>query len=155
MLRRKAPNLKAVAMEMSTAFSSAVEEHLPGVVIVFDRHHVSALINKGIEDLGREQQSQLDKEGQKILKGTRFLLLKNYETLDQEKQTRLAQLLRANTPLLTIHTMKEPFREFWEKESIEQAIPFLGAWCTDAENSVVKERKKIATICPGKTIRLK
>jgi transposase len=144
-LRRKAPNLKAIAMDMSTAFSSAVEEHLPGVAIVFDRYHVSALINKGIEDLRREQQSQLDEEGQKVLKGTRFLLLKNYETLDQEKQTRLAQLLQANAPLLTIHTMKEQFREFWEKESIEQAIPFLDAWCTDAEKSGVKELKKIAT----------
>lgn len=144
-LRRKAPNLKAIAMDMSTAFSSAVEEHLPGVAIVFDRYHVSALMNKGIEDLRREQQSQLDEEGQKVLKGTRFLLLKNYETLDQEKQTRLAQLLQANAPLLAIHTMKEQFREFWEKESIDQAIPFLDAWCTDAENSGVKELKKIAT----------
>jgi len=144
-LRRKAPNLKAIAMDMSTAFSSAVEEHLPGVAIVFDRYHVSALMNKGIEDLRREQQSQLDEEGQKALKGTRFLLLKNYETLDQEKQTRLAQLLQANAPLLTIHTMKEQFREFWEKDSIDQAIPFLDAWCTDAENSGVKELKKIAT----------
>jgi transposase len=144
-LRRKAPNLKAIAMDMSTAFSSAVEEHLPGVAIVFDRYHVSALMNKGIEDLRREQQSQLDEEGQKVLKGTRFLLLKNYETLDQEKQTRLAQLLQANAPLLTLHTMKEQFREFWEKDSIEQAIPFLDAWCTDAEKSGVKELKKIAT----------
>ncbi len=144
-LRRKAPNLKAIAMDMSTAFSSAVEEHLPGVAIVFDRYHVSALMNKGIEDLRREQQSQLDEEGQKVLKGTRFLLLKNYETLNQEKQTRLAQLLEANAPLLAIHTMKEQFREFWEKDSIEQAIPFLDAWCTDAENSGVKELKKIAT----------
>jgi len=144
-LRRKAPNLKAIAMDMSTAFSSAVGEHLPGVAIVFDRYHVSALMNKGIEDLRREQQSQLDEEGQKVLKGTRFLLLKNYETLDQEKQTRLAQLLQANAPLLTIHTMKEQFREFWEKDSIDQAIPFLDAWCTDAEKSGVKELKKIAT----------
>jgi len=144
-LRRKAPNLKAIAMDMSTAFSSAVEEHLPGVAIVFDRYHVSALMNKGIEDLRREQQSQLDEEGQKVLKGTRFLLLKNYETLDQEKQTRLAQLLQANAPLLTIHTMKEQFREFWEKDSIHQAIPFLDAWCTDAEKSGIKELKKIAT----------
>ena len=143
-LRRKAPNLKAIAMDMSTAFSSAVEEHLPGVAIVFDRYHVSALMNKGIEDLRREQQSQLDEEGQKVLKGTRFLLLKNYETLDQKKQTRLAQLLQANAPLLTLHTMKEQFREFWEKDSIEQAIPFLDAWCTDAEKSDVKELKKIA-----------
>lgn len=144
-LRRKARKLEAIAMDMSTAFISAVEEHLPDVAIVFDRYHVSALMNKGIEDLRREQQSQLDEEGKKVLQGTRFLLLNNYETLDQEKQTRLDQLLQVNAPLLTIHTMKEQFREFWEKDSIDQAIPFLDAWCTDAEKSGVKELKKIAT----------
>jgi transposase len=146
-LRRKAPKLEAIAMDMSTAFISAVEEHLPDVAIVFDRYHVSALMNKGIEDLRREQQSQLDEEGKKALQGTRFLLLKNYEALDHEKQTRLEQLLQVNAPLLIIHTMKEQFREFWEKDSIAQAIPFLDAWCTDAENSGVKELKKI-----GKTL---
>jgi transposase len=130
---------------MSSAFMSAVEEHLPGVAIVFDHYHVSALMNKGIEDLRREQQSRLDEEGKEVLKGTRFLLLKNYETLDQEKQSRLDQLLQANAPLLTLHTMKEQFREFWQKDSIDEAITFLDAWCTDAENSGVKELKKIAS----------
>jgi transposase len=144
-LRRKAPKLEAIAMDMSSAFMSAVEEHLPGVAIVFDHYHVSALMNKGIEDLRREQQSRLDEEGKEVLKGSRFLLLKNYETLDQEKQSRLDQLLQANAPLLTLHTMKEQFREFWQKDSIDEAITFLDAWCTDAENSGVKELKKIAS----------
>lgn len=144
-LRRKAPKLEAIAMDMSSAFMSAVEQHLPGVAIVFDHYHVSALMNKGIEDLRREQQSQLDEEGKEVLKGSRFLLLKNYETLDQEKQSRLDQLLQANAPLLTLHTMKEQFRQFWQKDSIDEAITFLDAWCTDAENSGVKELKKIAS----------
>jgi transposase len=144
-LRRNARKLQAIAMDMSGAFSSAVEEHLPDVAIVFDRYHVSALMNKAIEDLRREQQSQLDEQGKKVLQGTRFLLLKNYETLDPEKQSRLDQLLQVNAPLLTLHTMKEQFREFWEKDCIDQAIPFLDAWCTDAENSSVKELKKVAT----------
>jgi len=94
-LRRKARKLEAIAMDMSTAFISAVEEHLPDVAIVFDRYHVSALMNKGIEDLRREQQSQLDEEGKKVLQGTRFLLLNNYETLDQEKQTPLTSCSRS------------------------------------------------------------
>jgi transposase len=144
-LRRKTRKLEAVAMDMSTAFMSAVEERLPHVPIVFDRYPVSALINKGIEELRRDQQSPLDEEGKKVLKGSRFLLLKNYETLDQEKQTRLDQLLAANASLLTIHTMKEKFRNFWEKDSMQEAIAFLNAWCTGAENSCVKELKKIAT----------
>ena len=144
-LKRRAPELKAIAMDMSTGFISAVEEHLPFIPIVFDRYHVSALMNKAIEEVRREQQAQLDDEGRQILKGSRFLLLKNYEKLDEEKKDRLQQLLDANTPLFTMHTMKEQLREFWEKDSIEEAISFLNAWCTDAENSGIKQLKKVAT----------
>ena len=94
-----ARQLEAIAMDMNTGFLSAVQEYLPYVPVVFDHYHVSALMNKGIEEVRREQQSQLDEEGIKVLKGTRFLLLKNYETLDEEKQNRLQNLLEANAPL--------------------------------------------------------
>jgi transposase len=143
-IKRRSRNLQAIAMDMSTGFISAVEEHLPFVPIVFDHYHVSALMNKGIEEVRREQQAQLDDEEGRYLKGSRFLLLKNYEKLDEEKQDRLQSLLEVNAPLFTIHTMKEQLREFWEKDSIEEAITFLDAWCTDAENSTVKPLKKIA-----------
>jgi len=143
-LRRKAPNLEAIAMDMNKGFISAVEAHLPGVAIVFDHYHVSALMNKAIEEVRREQQSQLDEEGKQVLKGSRFLLLKNYENLDEEKQSRLQQLLEVNAPLLTVHTMKEQLREFWEKGSIEQAITFLDTWCNDAEKSGIKQLKRVA-----------
>jgi transposase len=143
-IRRRARKLEAIAMDMSTGFISAVQDHLPFVPIVFDHYHVSALMNKGIEEVRREQQGQLDEEGEKFLKGTRFLLLKNYENLDEEKQGRLQSLLEVNAPLFTIHTMKEQLRTFWEKDSIEEAITFLDAWCTDAENSGIKPLKKIA-----------
>jgi transposase len=143
-IKRRAHNLEAIAMDMSTSFISAVEEHLPFVPIVFDHYHVSAMMNKGIEEVRREQQAQLDEEGEKFLKGTRFLLLKNYEKLDQENQDRLQSLFEINAPLFTIHTMKEQLREFWEKDSIEEAITFLDTWCTDAENSNIKPLKKIA-----------
>jgi len=143
-IKRRAPKLEAIAMDMSTSFISAVEEHLPFVPIVFDRYHVSALMNKGIEEVRREQQAQLDDEEGKVLKGSRFLLLKNYEKLNEEKQDRLQSLLEVNAPLFAIHTMKEQLREFWEKDSIEGAITFLDAWCTDADKSTVKPLKRIA-----------
>jgi transposase len=143
-LKRKAPNLKAIAMDMSTSFISAVEQHLPFIPIVFDRYHVMALMNKAIDELRREQQAQLDDEGREALKGSRFLLLKNYEKLDQDKKDRLQQLLDVNTPLFTMHTMKEQLREFWEKDSIKEAISFLDAWCTDAENSGIKNLRRVA-----------
>ncbi|MDZ7696856.1 MAG: ISL3 family transposase [Deltaproteobacteria bacterium] len=143
-LKKESPHLEAIAMDMSKAFISAVENHLPDVAIVFDRYHISALMNRAIEDLRREQQNQLDEDGKQVLKGTRFLLLKNYENLTEEKQNRLQSLLEVNAPLFTIHTMKEQLRDFWDKPSMEEAIPFLDAWCNDAASSNISQLKKVA-----------
>jgi transposase len=143
-IKKRAHKLEAIAMDMSTGFISAVEEHLPFVPIVFDHYHVSAMMNKAIEEVRREQQAQLDEEGEKFLKGSRFLLLKNFEKLDEEKQGRLESLLQVNAPLFTIHSMKEQLREFWEKDSIEEAVEFLDAWCNDAESTSIEPLKKVA-----------
>jgi len=40
--------------------------------------------------------------------------------------------------------MKEQLRQFWKKDSSEEAVTFLDAWCKDAENSAIKPLKKIA-----------
>lgn len=143
-LKRRAPKLKAIAMDMNTGYIRAVQQCLPEVAVVFDHYHVSALINKAIDELRREQQSQLDEEGKKTLKGSRFLLLANYEKLLDEKQGRLNTLLQANSSLFTMHTMKEQFRDFWEKPSLIGASKFLDAWCIDAQNSGIKQLTKLA-----------
>jgi transposase len=79
-----------------------------------------------------------------LCQGSRFLLLANYEKLFDEKQARLNTLLEANRPLFTMYTMKEQFRDFWQKSSLIEASKFVDAWCTDAENSAIKQLTKLA-----------
>lgn len=143
-LKTRSPGLQAIAMDMNAGYVSAVQKYLPDVAIVFDRYHVSALINKATDELRRKQQAQLDEAGQKTLKGSRFLLLTNYEKLDDQKQSRLNSLLEANSPLFTMHAMKEQFRGFWEQSSVIKASNFLDAWCGDAESSGISHLTKLA-----------
>lgn len=136
---KKAKKLKAVAMDMSTNYTSAVREHLPDVPIVFDRYHVMALINRQIDALRREQQHRLDAQETKTLKGNRFLLLRNYHELPDDKKGRLDDLLTANQPLFTMHAMKEQFRLFWSQGTADRAKSFLLNWCFDALTSGIKQ----------------
>lgn len=129
---RKARNLQAVAMDMSRSYSSAVAKNLPEVDIVFDRYHIMALMNKAIEKLRREQQKSLVGEDKKTLKGCRFLLLGNYESLPRKRQVKLDSLLEINKPLFAIHSMKEQLRLLWDQPNRKQASKFLKQWCFDA-----------------------
>lgn len=141
---RKAINLQAVAMDMSKSYISAVREVLPEKDIVFDHFHVTALINRAIDDLRREQQRKCNEVGLKTIRGFRFLLLRNYETLEPDKKSSLECLFEANKPLATIHQMKEQFRLFWSKGSRKEGARFLGWWLIEAMDSCIWPLAKLA-----------
>jgi transposase len=121
----KGGKLQAVAMDMSSAYFSAVIETLPGVDIVFDRFHIMSLMNQAIDEFRRDHQKELDVLGQQTLKGSRFLLLQNYDSLAPDRKARLDALLQVNSPLFIIHSMKEQLRLFWEKVDYKEAEQFL------------------------------
>lgn len=141
-LARKAVNLKAVAMDMSGSYESAVREVLPKVDIVFDRFHVMALLSKAIDQIRREQQNRCNETGLRALKGQRFLLLRNFEKLDTTQKSSLETLLEANKPLAIAHAMKEQLRLFWEKLSSKEGATFLGWWIINAIESEISELAK-------------
>ena len=148
-LSKRAKNLKAMAMDMSGSYYNAVREVLPQVDIVFDHYHVSALVNQAIDELRREQQAELDKLGKETLKGNRYLLLKNYDSLSVDRKERLHNLLSANDPLFTAHCMKEQLRLFWEEPDSESARHFLETWCKDAQQSGIKALAKVGKTLSG------
>jgi len=144
-VKRSAKNLQAIAMDMSVSYSSAVNEILPDIPVVFDRYHIMAIMNRHIDDLRREQQRSLDDQGKKFVKGSRFLLLRNYDSVKGEDRSRLDTLLEANGPLYEIHTMKEQLRLFWEQKTQQRGIAHLVNWILDAMTSDVKQLRKMAS----------
>jgi transposase len=143
-LAKKGTHLQAVAMDMSRSYIWAVREQLPHIAIVFDRFHVMALMTDAVDELRRELQRELDEVGQNTLKGSRFLLLQNYDSLSPQRKVRLDALLQVNQPLYEMHTMKEQFRLVWEKGSYEEGRAFLETWCQDALASGITQLKKVA-----------
>lgn len=142
-LAKHAPKLKAIAMDMSRSYYPAAQEFLPHVDVVFDHFHVTALLNKALDEVRKEQQQNLNGVDAKALKGSRFLFLTNYDNLDLENQTRLGALLAVNEPLYLAHSLKEQFQLFWEKDSMEEAEHFLIRWGIDALATGLKPLKKV------------
>src|SRR4051812_8272047 len=114
-LRPSGAKIGAVAMDMSAAYRSAVSAHLKGAVIVFDHFHVVKLFKDKLSDLRRSLYHQAEAEQKKALKGARWLLLKNPENLDTDKdeESRLEEALALNQPLATAYYLKEDLRRFW------------------------------------------
>lgn len=146
-VKRAKANIEAVATDMSPAYISAVTKHLPGAALVFDRFHIVKLFNEKLTDIRRKLFHQLtEKEHKKILKGTRWLLLKNPENLDPKKDEskRLQEALAINAPLATAYYLKEDLRQLWSQPNKEQAATFLESWLQRAWSSGIRPIISIA-----------
>jgi transposase len=94
-------------------------------------------------DLHREAMDLLDQD---VLKGTRWLLLKNRENLNEEKDepTRLGEALRLNAPLAAAYYLKEDLRQLWKQSSKTLANQFLDSWCDRAMSTGIKQLMTMA-----------
>lgn len=134
-LRRSGARIQAVAMDMSPAYIHAVSQQLPEATIVFDHFHVIKLVNEKLSDLRREVQREAQDQLHKdVLKGTRWLLLKNPEHLDEQRdeRRRLADALKLNQPLATAYYLKDELRQVWSQPTKDAAAAFLKSWCARA-----------------------
>jgi transposase len=111
-LRRCKAKIAAVAMDMSPAYHNAVSTHLPKATIVYDHFYVIKLFNDKLSNLRRWLYHRADDEPKKVLKGSRWLLLKAAENLDPERdeESRLEEVLKLNKPLATAYYLKEDLR---------------------------------------------
>ena len=56
---------------------------------------------------------------------------------------RINRLFEINKTLFIAHALKEQFRTFWHKSSIEEAKDFLLKWCLDAILTGIKQLKRV------------
>jgi transposase len=146
-LRAAKAQVEAVATDMSPAYIQAIREHLGSATHVFDHFHVVKLFNEKLSDFRRElYREATEKMTKDVLKGTRWLLLKNPENLDPKKKERerLEEALRMNQPLATVYYMKEDLRQIWMQPDKETAAQVLQDWIRRAEASCIKVLQKFA-----------
>jgi len=140
-LRHSGAKIEAVAVDLSPAFTMAVRKHLPKATIVYDHFHIIKLFNEKLSEMRRaiqrEAQGPLQK---KVLKGTRWLLLKARENLrdKHDERTRLEEALRMNKPLATAYYLKEDLRQLWSLDDKAAASAFLDDWISRARCSGIR-----------------
>jgi len=130
--------IEAISIDMSPAYISAVLENCPKAALVFDHFHIVKLMNEHLTDLRRrlyhELKDCLEKE---VLKGSRWLLLKRPENLNDkyDEKQRLNQALEFNAPLATAYYMKEDLRQIWTQPDKQSAATVIDSWINAAASS--------------------
>lgn len=144
-LKRAGCKIEAVSSDLSEAFISAVREHLPDAVQVFDHFHIVKLMNEKLDKVRRDTYNQeTDENKRRLIKGQRWLLLANGDNLSTNAETRLYKALDINRPLATAYYLKESLRRVWWQDNKQDAALVLDDWIEQARDSGLKPLMSVA-----------
>ncbi|UFS71456.1 ISL3 family transposase [Geomonas sp. RF6] len=134
--------LKAVAMDMNGAFETEVKANCPQAAIVYDLFHVVAKYSREVLDKVRNAEADRlkdDKKARKVIRTSRWLLLRNSRNVKGDDMLRLQELLEANQNLLTVYLLKEDLKQLWRFRCTEEAKLFWEQWHRRAMESNIEQ----------------
>lgn len=138
-------SIEAVATDMSSGYREAVREACPHAALVYDLFHAVAKFSREVIDRVRVDESKRrDEAGRQLIKGSRYLLLKNEEHLVGDQRARLDALLAANANLNLVYILKDQLKHIWTYRHPGWAQRALDDWCALAEASGLTPLKTFA-----------
>jgi transposase len=128
--------LEAITLDMAGGYLKAIQARAPEALIVFDRFHVQRLAGDALDEVRRQLMRSLeDPDAKRVLKRTRFALLKNPWNLTRAERGKLSELQRHNRPLYRAYLLKEALAEILSSLRPEHAMQRLEAWLAWASRS--------------------
>jgi transposase len=137
-LKKSKAKISAISTDMSPAYVASVMENWHSASLVFDHFHVVKLMNEQLSELRRKlYREATDCQEKKVLKGSRWLLLKAPENLNEQRneRQRLQEALAVNEPLSKAYYLKEDLRQIWSQTDKVSAASVLDGWVKTALSS--------------------
>ncbi len=108
--------IRAVAIDMTTAYELEIQAHCPQAEVVYDLFHVIAKYGREVIDRVRVDEANRlrgDRRRRQVIKSSRWLLLRNRRSLNAAQSVRLDELLEANQALLTAYVLRDELKRLW------------------------------------------
>lgn len=135
----KREKVKDVSCDMSPAFIKGVKEELPNAEITFDKFHVLKKINTAVDEVRREEAKETP-----ILKGARYVFLKNEHNLTSAQKAQRASLSKLNLKSIRALHIRENFQEIYRTKDYNEFKIYLKKWYYWATHSRLKPMIKAA-----------
>jgi transposase len=124
--------IEAVAIDMWDAYINRVQHHCPKALIVFDLFHVVKTYGRVIDEVRRAEVRKAVGPMKEVVKGSRYLLLKNRENLRPDQADRLDELLKLNANLNAVYALKDQLKMIYHYRHEAPAKAALDQWCAMA-----------------------
>lgn len=121
--------IEAVAIDMWEPYINAVKRWCPQADVVFDLFHVVKAFNKVIDDIRNEEFRKAGGDLRELLKGSKYLFLKNWGNLKRDGRVQLEEILDLNARLNTLYWLKDLLAHIWDYYYPGWAMKMLAEWC--------------------------
>jgi transposase len=115
--------IEEVCIDMSPAFIKGVAENLPNAAVTFDKFHAVKIVNDAVDQVRRGEQKR-----QNVLKGTRYIWLRNPANLSDRQQAILDALPTHHLKTARAYQMRLAFQDLYRQDSPQQAAQYLKRW---------------------------
>jgi transposase len=115
--------IEEVCIDMSPAFIKGVAENLPEAAVTFDKFHAVKIVNDAVDQVRRGEQKR-----QNVLKGTRYIWLRNPANLSERQQAILDALPTHHLKTARAYQMRLAFQDLYQQDSPQQAAQYLKRW---------------------------
>jgi transposase len=133
MTERQKAAIEAVAIDMWEPYINRIQHYCPHAKIVFDMFHVVQAFGRVIDEIRRGEYRNATRRDRRVIKGSRYLLLRNSENLSQEQRSRLTKLLGINTTLNAVYVLKDQLKVIYRYRRRPAAKRGLDDWCAMAK----------------------
>ena len=131
--------LEAAAMDMSGPYELETRAQCPQVAIVYDQFHVLAKFSREVIDRVRvaatnriaragAHNDEARRARRRVVKGTRWLLLRNGASLTRAERVRLSEILAANRHLWVVYVLKDALKALWRYTYVGAARRAWAEW---------------------------
>ena len=133
----KSENIQNICSDMSSAFISGISSEFPRSTQTFDKFHVMMAVNKAVNTVRKQEAASLSTD---TLKKTKYLFLKNPESLTEKQKERLDEITMSHKNLKTVQAyhMKLNFKDFWKCSTRIEGEKYLKTWCKWVSSSKLK-----------------
>ena len=130
--------LRAAVMDMNAGYELEVKAHCPNAAIVFDLFHVIAKYGREVIDrvrVDRANELRTQRRERRLVKGARWLLLKNRDSLRPGEDVELDELLAANHALFVVYVLRDALKDLWRYRHSGYAMNAWRSWYRKALRS--------------------
>ena len=136
--------LQGICCDMWKPYIEVIKECAPQATLVFDTFHIVRHLMEAVDQVRRDEIREKGKDHKDLMKGSRYIWLKNPWNLTPKQRARLSSLEHMNLKITRAYLLKERFRDLWSYKTKSWAKKHLKQWFWWATHSRLESIREFA-----------